>query len=160
MILGRGLVVLLCVGCAFLVTVIAFFSHAPAGKHLRVAIFKPEILHTPQTVESVLAKEESAFTHPVAGGPKPHSAVEQETRPWSFDLARDGQNYGLSDAQCDAAFPGYFEESHRTAERWKQDRNITVDDVDISWRDDAGREMVRAMIINRQVSNSKLSLLG
>jgi hypothetical protein len=152
MMLSRGPVILLCVSCAFVVTVIAFFAHAPAGKHLRVAIFNPESLRAPQTAESVTSKEQSTFTPPWASTLRPHFAIEPETGPWWFDLARDSHNYGLSNSQCDAAFPGYFEEAYRTAEQWKQHRQITVDDVDISWRDDAGREMVRAMIIDRQVS--------
>jgi hypothetical protein len=158
MILGRGPVILLCVSCAFVVTVFAFFAHAPAGKHLRSAIFNPETLRTPQTVESVSVTEQSTASPPWAGSLKPHFSIEPENGTWWFDLARDGRNYGLSDSQCDAAFPGYFEEAYRTAEQWKQHRQITVDDVDISWRDDSGREMVRAMIFNRQVREMTFKL--
>lgn len=150
MILGRGLVVLLCVSCAFVVSVIAFFSHASAGKHLRVAIFDPESLRTPQNVESDSTKEQSTSSPLWSGSQNPHFSIGPGNRTWWFDLARDGLNYGLSDAQCDAAFPGYFEEVYRTAAQWKAQREITVDDVDISWR--GGREMVRAMIVDRQVS--------
>lgn len=150
MILGRGLVVLLCASCAFVVTVIAFLSHASAGKHLRVAIFNPESLREPQSVESDSTKEQSTSSPLWSGSQNPHFSIGPGNRTWWFDLARDGLNYGLSDAQCDAAFPGYFEEVYRTAAQWKAQRDITPDDVDISWR--GGREMVRAMIVDRQVS--------
>jgi hypothetical protein len=157
MILGRGPAILLCVSCAVVVTVFAFFTHAPAGKHLRVAIFNSESLHAPQTAESVSTKEQFTFTPPWANTQKPHFAIGPGNGTWWFDLARDGHNYGLSDSQCDAAFPGYFEETYRTAAQWKEHRDITVDDVDISWRDDSGREMVRAMIVDRQVRNFRSS---
>lgn len=147
MILGRGVIVLLCVSCAFVVTIVAFFSHAAAGRNLRVAILNPESLRMPQTAESISANHPSSYSSP--GTQHPHFAIGLGNDTWWFDLARDGQNYGLSDPQCDAAFPGYFEETYRTAAQWKQHRQITIEDVDISWRE--GREMVRAMIVDRQV---------
>ncbi|TLD35782.1 DUF821 domain-containing protein [Venturia nashicola] len=150
MILSRGLVLLLCLSCAFVVTVIAFFSHAAAGKHLRVAIFNPESLRAPQNVESSSSRGESTSSPLWSGSQNPHFSIEPGTnRTWWFDLERDGLNYGLSDRQCEAAFPGYFEELYRTAAQWKAHRKITVDDVDISWRE--AREMVRAMIVDRQL---------
>lgn len=159
MILGRGLVVLLCVCCAFVVTVVTFFSHASAGKHLRVAIFNPESLRAPQNAESSPAKEQSTLSPLWSGSQNPHFSIGPgSNRTWWFDLERDGLNYGLSDAQCDAAFPGYFEELYRTAAQWKAQREITIDDIDISWRQ--AREMVRAMIVDRQVSALCLSCLS
>lgn len=146
MILGRGLVVLLCVTCAFVVSVIAFFTHASAGKHLRVAIFNPESLRAPQNIESNPSTSSPLWS----GSQNPHFSIGPGNLTWWFDPEHDGLNYGLSNSQCDAAFPGYFEELYRTAAQWKERGEITVDDVDISWR--KSREMVRAMIVDRQVS--------
>ncbi|QDS69153.1 hypothetical protein FKW77_010495 [Venturia effusa] len=144
MILGRGLVVLLCISCALVVTTIAFFSHAPAGKHLRVAIFNPGGSRSPQ-------HEGQSTSPPLSSGSQdPHSSAGSEDQTWRFDLERDGLNYGLDDAQCDAAFPDYFQDVYRTAARWKERGGVSVEDVDISWR--AQREMVRAMIVDRQAN--------
>ncbi|KAL9078988.1 MAG: hypothetical protein Q9157_002087 [Trypethelium eluteriae] len=75
-----------------------------------------------------------------------------ETRPveadWSFDTARDGGDYGLSDSQCDAAFPQLYTELHRAVAYTHTGGNITVDDVDISWKEGG---VVRAMIYNREL---------
>jgi hypothetical protein len=68
---------------------------------------------------------------------------------WTFDTQRDERNFGLNDAQCDAAFPDYYKEVDRAVAYFKQQGNITEDRVDISWRLD---EIVRVMIHDRQVN--------
>jgi len=68
---------------------------------------------------------------------------------WVFNSTRDAGNYGLSTEQCDAAFPGLFQELERAASYRKAVGRITLDDVDPSWTK-AG--VVRAMIVEQQVS--------
>lgn len=67
---------------------------------------------------------------------------------WNFTAARDERAYGLTAEQCDAAFPGLFTEIDRAVEYRKKIGNITIKDVDISWKDDGA---VRAVIIDQQV---------
>ncbi|KAL9096838.1 MAG: hypothetical protein Q9165_000802 [Trypethelium subeluteriae] len=67
---------------------------------------------------------------------------------WKFDPTEDAENYGLDDAQCDAAFPALYFEIDRAAAWWRSNRNITLEDVDISWK---GSGMVRAMIYGHQL---------
>jgi hypothetical protein len=68
---------------------------------------------------------------------------------WSFDHHRDQRNFGLSDDQCDAAFPDLYREIDR-AVAWRKNsklRNITPEQLDVSWK----TELLRAMIYNGQV---------
>jgi hypothetical protein len=70
---------------------------------------------------------------------------------WEFDVNLDGRDFGLSDEQCDAAFPDYYHEIERAA-AWRQEQNlpnIQENQMDISWRDG---EIIRLMIYDRQVS--------
>lgn len=69
---------------------------------------------------------------------------------WIFDAERDERNYGLSDEQCLLAFPDYYREIDRAVASRGMLGPVTLDDVDISWRD----EMVRAMIYDRQVGTT------
>lgn len=69
---------------------------------------------------------------------------------WEYDVARDGENFGLSDEQCDAAFPDYYHEIDR-AVAWRADQNLSnieSDQLSTSWRE----ELVRIMIYDRKVS--------
>jgi hypothetical protein len=68
---------------------------------------------------------------------------------WKWSVERDAMNYGLTEAQCDAAFPGLWNELERAVDLRRKVGNITEKDVEISWRK---QSMVRAMIYNRQVS--------
>ena len=67
---------------------------------------------------------------------------------WTFDVQRDGGNYGLNDWQCQAAFPQLYAELNRALAYRHAEGNITIEDLDISWRD---RGLVRAMIYDREV---------
>ncbi|KAF2399558.1 hypothetical protein EJ06DRAFT_511716 [Trichodelitschia bisporula] len=80
----------------------------------------------------------------------PHGGQNDAPEPeqWTFDAARDARDFGLSDEQCDAAFPDFYEEIDRAVELHRSLGNITIDDLDMSWRRD---EMLRAMIFDRQL---------
>ncbi|RDL31109.1 uncharacterized protein BP5553_09898 [Venustampulla echinocandica] len=67
---------------------------------------------------------------------------------WSFTTARDERAYGLTAEQCETAFPGIFIDIDRAVKYRKKIGNITPEDVDISWKDDAA---VRAVIIDQQL---------
>lgn len=65
---------------------------------------------------------------------------------WQFQYERDHLNFGLGEAQCLAAFPGYFEEVFRAfTPRNNQHDKISVDELDAI---EIFRGMVRAMIVN------------
>ncbi|KAF2145290.1 uncharacterized protein K452DRAFT_207289, partial [Aplosporella prunicola CBS 121167] len=49
---------------------------------------------------------------------------------WRFDAENDARNFGLSDAQCDAAFPDLYQELER-ASQWYADKKIREEDVHI-----------------------------
>ncbi|KAI9667396.1 MAG: hypothetical protein M1821_000211 [Bathelium mastoideum] len=67
---------------------------------------------------------------------------------WTFEAKDHADDYGLGDTQCDAAFPDMYFEIDRAASFWKSRRNITLTDVDISWKENG---LVRAMIYDRQL---------
>lgn len=67
---------------------------------------------------------------------------------WTFNTTRDEKLHGLSEDQCDAAFPGLYMEIERAVNYRKRVGSITIEDVDISWKDDG---VVRAIIIDQQV---------
>lgn len=62
---------------------------------------------------------------------------------WSFDTERDARNIGLSQAQCDAAFPDLYYEIDRAVSVWqKREHTISQDDIEISWRKDAAFQVL------------------
>ena len=68
---------------------------------------------------------------------------------WRFDYARDGKNYGLSEEQCNLAFPELYQEVDRAvAYRRKIGQNVSLEDVEVGWRGDG---IVRAMIRDNQL---------
>ncbi|GIJ99545.1 hypothetical protein Aspvir_001679 [Aspergillus viridinutans] len=64
---------------------------------------------------------------------------------WSFQYGRDDQNLGLSQSQCQAAFPGLFQDIHRGVEYWKSRGGISRDDLSAVPFEDG---MARAIISN------------
>lgn len=72
---------------------------------------------------------------------------------WEFTAARDARVYGLTTEQCDSAFPGLFAEIKRAVTYQKNTRQITPDDIDISWKENGA---VRALIIDQQVCSLML----
>jgi hypothetical protein len=66
---------------------------------------------------------------------------------WRFDFDRDGQNLGLTLTQCEAAFPGLFEDVIRAVDvRWEKPiSKQELDDIEL------GHGMVRATIFEGKV---------
>jgi hypothetical protein len=77
-------------------------------------------------------------------------ATDQLPEGWAFDTKRDERHYGLNEAQCDAAFPDFYQEIDR-AVAFRQEKDlgdIREEDVDIEWREG---EIIRIMLYDRQV---------
>ncbi|PGH09704.1 hypothetical protein GX51_00383 [Blastomyces parvus] len=51
--------------------------------------------------------------------------TELEPQQWAFQYGRDDRNEGLSRSQCQAAFPGLFEDVSRAVQYWKPRGGIT-----------------------------------
>ncbi|KAH9825608.1 DUF821 domain-containing protein [Teratosphaeria destructans] len=66
---------------------------------------------------------------------------------WHFDFRRDHNNYGLSDEQCDEAFPELYHEIDRAARQWRG-RNITSESLELYGKNEAG---VRVMLVDQQL---------
>ncbi|KAK8009921.1 hypothetical protein PG990_008886 [Apiospora arundinis] len=67
------------------------------------------------------SSDPSQWRYPKGLWPKP---------PWQFDASHDAFNYGLSDEQCDAAFPGLFAEIYRARDHLlKHNKTIGREDV-------------------------------
>ncbi|KAK8197989.1 glycosyl transferase family 90-domain-containing protein [Phyllosticta capitalensis] len=72
---------------------------------------------------------------------------------WRFDSEKDALNYGLTDDQCDAAFPGLFQEIDRAREHFKENK-IQEKDVRIGAGEEEitnSRSEFHAMIYNGQL---------
>ncbi|KAJ5485676.1 hypothetical protein N7539_005664 [Penicillium diatomitis] len=74
------------------------------------------------------------------------SSTENDT--WEFNTKRDALNYGLSDEQCQLAFPKLFVDIEKSAALKKAISPITFDDLDSREVEDG---MVRAMIVQGQL---------
>lgn len=88
-----------------------------------------------------------------------HCAQEKYTTPlngsWEFVVERDALNHGLSDEQCQLAFPKLFGEIEKSV-LLRQDARITYKDLDSREVEDG---MVRAIIDRGQVGVSQLARL-
>ncbi|KAK3708786.1 hypothetical protein LTR37_011307 [Vermiconidia calcicola] len=66
---------------------------------------------------------------------------------WTFDHRRDARNYGLSEEQCNAAFPLLYKEIDRAVEHRKRiGKDIGIEEVEVRQRSN-----VRAMIRDNQL---------
>jgi hypothetical protein len=73
-----------------------------------------------------------------------------ESQSWEFDPRRDDRNLGLSDSQCQAAFPDYYQEINR-AVKYREDHGLSKilsADLDISWRK---TEIMRCLVYDGQL---------
>ena len=96
-----------------------------------------------------IEKPTSSFTfHPTDAlvDPSPEQVGSEN---WTFNPEKHAEDYGLDETQCDTAFPDMYFEIERAAAYWKQTRNITIEDVEVSWK---ASGLVRAMIYDRHVS--------
>jgi hypothetical protein len=101
------------------------------------------------------SRPSATYSPAATSPPAPWSTADPPPQPWSFDHRRDQRNFGLSDDQCDAAFPDLYREIDR-AVAWRRGsglHNITPADLDVSWK----TEMLRAMIFDQQVRPSRCS---
>ena len=99
--------------------------------------------------DSQLAATSSTFpTKSLITATTPPSQEKARAGHWRFEHARDERNYGLTDGQCEVAFPGYFDEIDRSVKHRNKRGSISEEDLDISWR---RGEMLRAMIYDNQV---------
>ena len=74
---------------------------------------------------------------------------------WFFNTTRDERNYRLTAEQCGTAFPGLFSEIERAVAYRRAKGDITLSDVDTSWKKDG---VVRALIIDQQVCGPKICI--
>lgn len=84
--------------------------------------------------------------------PKPFSVASPQTAAqpsdgWTYSYRRDWQNYGLTEEQCEAAFPSYGGEIDGAA-AYRRGNKIKESDIETGWRGDG---IVRAMIWDNQL---------
>jgi hypothetical protein len=75
-----------------------------------------------------------------------------EDEPWIFTYPRDANDYSLDDDQCQAAFPGLFEDIDRATKFTKRNGNATEQMFSSL---EMTKGMVRAMIYNGEVRVSR-----
>lgn len=64
--------------------------------------------------------------------------ISDKTKTWTFNASEDGNNYALTQAQCNAAFPNlYYEIDRAVSHRNSRKLAIKPEDVSIAWRNDA-----------------------
>ncbi|KAL4926119.1 uncharacterized protein BDV17DRAFT_293742 [Aspergillus undulatus] len=82
---------------------------------------------------------------PAKASNETETEIEPESEPeiWEFGYARDGQNAGLDRSQCDAAFPGLFEDVSRAGIYWISQGGLSIDELDaISLKPGMGRARI------------------
>ncbi|KAF2000766.1 hypothetical protein P154DRAFT_522358 [Amniculicola lignicola CBS 123094] len=77
----------------------------------------------------------------------PSNATSDEDERWVFQYRRDANNYGLDEDQCQAAFPGLYEDIDR-AKKYRGKRKVTEQDLSSF---DLTKGMVRAMIFDGEL---------
>lgn len=81
---------------------------------------------------------ERAYGFPLSLEEDARASSSDATKPWTFNVTEDGNNFALTQTQCDSAFPDLFYEIDRAVAH-RNDRSLPVkpEDVSISWRNDA-----------------------
>jgi hypothetical protein len=135
-----------------------------------VAIILAIILYVDSPLKRLRVSSNSGFRiiaakFPVETSSEQHSAIETTPTPssilstadeviathgqtWAFNHTRDSIAYELTSEQCDTAFSVLFTEIERAVEYQKKYREITPEDLDLSWKKDGA---FRAMIFDQQV---------
>lgn len=67
---------------------------------------------------------------------------------WSFEYGRDDRNLGLTESQCQASFPGLFQDIHRGVKYWKSLGGVSKEDIDNTPLESG---VVHAMIYNGEL---------
>ena len=67
---------------------------------------------------------------------------------WEFQYGRDDRNLSLNQQQCQASFPGLFQEIHRGLNYWKAHGGVSAEDLDDTPLENG---MARAMIYNGEL---------
>ena len=68
---------------------------------------------------------------------------------WKFDWRRDGEKFGLSESQCDAAFPGLWRDMELALEK-RNGVNVTMEELDQAME---GEGAIRCMIYDGKVGS-------
>jgi hypothetical protein len=162
---GRRRAALLCASCCIPLLFIAVTT-----SFFRPQYFDKSFLSS-KPVQSILITEPTTSTQSTSGLLRPweppastsHGVTAPSHRPdslldgWDFITQRDERNFGLSNEQCEKAFPDYYKEIDRAVTYFQEKGNVTEEEVDIEWR---GGEIVRVIIYERQVgSRSPPSLM-
>lgn len=77
-----------------------------------------------------------------------HSSAASSPRRWTFEYPRDSRAFGLSRAQCRAAFPGLFADVDRAVSFWRAHGNISASQVEAM---PVHTGMARAAIVDGQL---------
>lgn len=75
------------------------------------------------------------------------NTTSDEDEQWVFSFRRDAHNYGLDEDQCQAAFPGLFEDIGRARKYRKRFGKVTAQDLSFTLT----KGMVRAMIFDGEL---------
>jgi hypothetical protein len=90
--------------------------------------------------------------------PRPIHAPTSPSNPkdvkWNFDPLRDERHFGLTEDQCNSAFPDLYREIDRAVAARSEHGLGTIlpEDIDMSWQNGGGS--MRILIHDRQVSES------
>lgn len=76
------------------------------------------------------------------------NATGEEDEAWVFSYRRDRKDYGLDEDQCQAAFPGLYEDIERSKKLWKLKGKVTERHLSSF---ELTKGMVRALIYEGQV---------
>lgn len=121
----------------------SFLSRKPAQTSLATKPDTTDSIRPWEPTHTSTGPHQTASTQP--------KGIVQLPAGWVFDIKRDERHYGLSEAQCDAAFPDFYKEIDR-AVAFREEKglgNIREEDVDIEWRQEG--EIIRIMLYDRQV---------
>ncbi|KAH9863330.1 hypothetical protein IAQ61_009607 [Plenodomus lingam] len=77
-----------------------------------------------------------------------NQTTKEEEDLWTFNYARDKNNYGLSEAQCMSAFPGQYEDIERAVKVRKRWGKVTEADLSSF---DLSKGMVRGLLFEREL---------
>lgn len=104
-----------------------------------------QALDTIQHIEApdLAVLEESGYHEPDDRNTSKVGLVSQADA-WTFDWARDADNHGLSEEQCDSAFPELWKEIERSEEYWRE-KKISAQNIELFKGNDGG---VRVLLTN------------